>query len=149
MKIHNEVVGKFKIKAKRKIRKRYRLTVNAMQAEHISRALETYARLGIGQLEACDNALWHFAEKEKVLFFKIGEALKKVKPILGLQENSSHGILSKEVPDMFRSCWDMYQVIRHKISWDEHPEGGNGVNFRTPMVTSEMPLIKIENERCF
>jgi hypothetical protein len=62
----------------------------------------------------------------------------------GLPRNAYHGIFSDKIPDEARVAWDLHQVIRHRLSWDDQPEGGITVNFDTPMKYGKEELAIIE-----
>ena len=37
-------------------------------------------------------------------------------------------------------AWDILLVLRHRLAWDANPEGGNTVDFGTPLSMSGVPL---------
>ncbi len=126
----------------------YVLKVTEEQAKVISDALEFYARIGIGQL---DQILWHPAwrmagmtkesdvdriETDELLRHS-RRALTRDKPALGISAADT---------DSKRS-YDIHQVIRHRISWDNNPEGGLTVDFQEPLNVSgnKFPEFKKED----
>jgi hypothetical protein len=142
---------------KKKNNKRYQLILTEQQCNVIKLALECYSRMGMGQyftsiemsspfykfkrinnnLEATTE-LW---DTQKVNF--LCRMIKN--EILGLDANEYFGIHSTQINDTYRQAWDIEQVIRHKISWDNNPTGGSTVNYHEPMKSSnqeELPLIE-------
>lgn len=121
--------------------KTYTLTVTETQAEIIAAALDFYARIGCGQFQVIGelfpvprkesglsintyiHEVWHNTYYQKQLFFGGKEV----------------GITSAE--NRFKTAFDIFQVIRHRVSWDRKPEGGITVNFGEPFqVNHDEPL---------
>jgi hypothetical protein len=131
--------------------KEYVLRLNERQAEIVSRALDLYSRIGIGQFEEIvtiyEASQWD-AENPPTSG-KVQEARRYVQDakfaLTGFQTNASHSIVSEKVNDAFRVAWDVCKVIRHRIAWDKSPGGGHGVNFDEPYQTSKEALPKIES----
>lgn len=129
---------------------RYTITVTRQQAQTLQTACEVLARLGIGQFR---DALDHLPTGE----FRpsdwhddmdaIGEILSKHTP--------SH-VDGDRTSAVAKDAWDLYQVIRHRLSWDAAIERGDiqpgqprdwqkmmGVNYDTPMQTGVEALAQI------
>lgn len=124
----------------------YKVTLSEAQVDVILRALDMYSRLGCGQFEEIDR-LFQFDPRRnpKSYGWDIRCQLDALKQqFLPLQFNASYSICSQEVPVDFRLAWDVYQTIRHHVSWERHPEGGFTVNFREPMNVSGAALCTIE-----
>ncbi len=141
--------------------KTYLIEVNEKQARIISRGMEIFARLGIGQFR---DALEQLPLKPNdVDFFtdclpKVGELLKQhmVDHVDGWSSNL--GIHSPKVHETSRIAWDLYQVIRQRVAIDravqeEIIDNENsprkwpemmGVCYDDPMVSSTEPLAKIK-----
>lgn len=111
------------------------------------KALDTFSRLCIGQINYAVEAAWAHKgfDMDKG---KIDSLCNQIKGMLtGMASpGASYGIHSKEIPDGARIAWDIQQVIRHQLAWDRHPEGGMGVSFDKPMQSSEQPLPLIERK---
>lgn len=132
---------------------KYTLTLNEEQAQIISKALDMYSRIGIGQLE---TVIDHpeiikriFDGSAQVESFPSARNLmypaKKI--LFGYDTNASAGIYSREVLDCNRVAWDIKKVIDHRISWDKagNPPERNwstmmGVSYDDPSQSSEIPL---------
>ena len=125
----------------------YTIKLNTEQLYLIQQSLEVMSRLKSGQIsiamsEAYPQLSWDDREDiEK-------EVRSKVFP--ELSPNSYYGVGSKieEISD----CFDMIQVIRHRLSWDRLAAEGKdkpdfyGRNYDTPMKFGKHDLIKVENE---
>ncbi len=126
--------------------RQYKVTLSEAQVDVIIRALDMYSRLGCGQFEEIDR-LFQFDPRRNPQSYgwetrRKLDALKQL--YLPLQDNASYSICSQEVPVDFRLAWDVYQTLRHHVSWERHPEGGFTVNFREPMNVSGAALCTIE-----
>lgn len=117
------------------------LTVPAATARIMVEALDTYTRIGMGQLEdivsmgrfgilknsegvapsydAMEDAEHHLNAAKKSLF--------------GFPSNASHGIFSDKVAERFRTTWGVMKALRHRLAWDRTPEGGFQTSFDEPM----------------
>jgi len=129
--------------------KKYKLTVTEKQANVIRKALEIYSRIGLGQfVEILYHPQWWLNVNDTEKVHKDIDNL--IKSVCGFENsNMSYGIYSEEVDDTCRVAYDIEQVIRHRISWDNNPEGGFTVNFGKPMKTSkkeELPKIEENKE---
>ena len=125
---------------------KYILELTETQAQALATALESFVRLGITQYGAAiDMALpgdllpGHKPELEGAF-----NTIKKV--IHGLNPNQGLSILnSTEVSEPVKIAHDAYEVIRYRLSWDKHPEGGSTVNFSEPLrasKTEELPVFR-------
>lgn len=107
----------------------------------IQRALELYARLGLGQFETLldlarfedlrrtDGSVVPAANMDEAR-----ELLTKVKSLLtGLESNASYGISGSKVGAEFQKAWDVQRAVRHRLAWDRNPEGGLSVQFDEPL----------------
>lgn len=116
--------------------KKYRLDLTDEQAKTTSYALELYSRLRMGQwaelIDLCldfkDDDYAH--KKFDVLIPELMRLRKEVYPELSPNWGHSYGVGKFEDADL---AWEIHEVLRNKIAWTEHPEGGNGVDFGKPM----------------
>jgi len=143
--------------------KSYQVTLTKNQAQVLMVATEVLARLGIGQFR---DALRHLPLSE---YSPPGwhEALDTIGCILSqfTKDNvdgyrSSLGIHNSKTGEDSKIAWDLYQVLRHHLSWEDAVAEGkvesmNGrrnwdtmmtVNYDEPMVSSLEPLAKIETK---
>jgi hypothetical protein len=123
-------------------RLQYVLEMDAEQANILTAALELYARISVGQWnELADLTLDlrddEYCEKRDDLI----DGLKKLRRIAfpDLGDNASYSVTSN--PYTCRA-WELYTVLRHRIAWTRHPEGGMAVCFYEPISFSGKPLAK-------
>lgn len=125
----------------------YQITVSKEQASLIQDALEIYSRLSSGQVGIALDIAYNF----KLSWDQKRQAENLVKPIVfpELSRNAYYGVGCKESP-MIAKCFDMVQVIRHRLAWDSLADKGRtepefrSVSYDEPMQYSELPLPKIE-----
>jgi hypothetical protein len=132
----------------------YNLTLNADQARVIQMALELYSRVGAGQL----GFLMEHPEIQKrtrAARLSVTELQVAIDGIKGaiyadMAPGQYYGIHSRELLDDTRSAWDLQQVIRHRMAWDQagNPEKRDfntmfQVFFDDPMAASKQPLARI------
>ena len=116
------------------IMSKYTLTLTARQAAEISSACEIVARLQMGQV---DMALRELPGEQP----KNYDALREIQQMIERGDSIA---------------WDLYQVIRHRLSWDRAYESGEiekgerrkwpemmGVSFDEPMKMGSEPLAVI------
>ncbi len=124
---------------------KYLLEIDSEQAQIISKACELYARLHLGQLRVLVEEFIGRMDCEK--FWQLRDGMKSLEYLItGFPNNSYQSIVSPSLSDCAKTAWDIYQVVRHKIVWTEHPEPKNGfrnVNYDEPLQTSMHPLPNI------
>ncbi len=118
---------------------KYSIKVSLAQAELISLALDIYSRMESGQLEWIFSMIsWKYYEN-----LETAEPLiKDLKKLLTGMQKGNLGI--GNVSEKAKMAFDLHQVIRHRLSWDENPDGGVAVHFNKPMQWSGEPLAKID-----
>lgn len=113
--------------------RRYVLELSEAQAELVSRAVELYARLGLGQFHLVLDRFfsWKGKESESARARPLLQALATIR---NGDPHSHPGIHSKEISDDYRVCFDLYQVVRHRLAWDREPNPKDRliVDFREP-----------------
>jgi hypothetical protein len=123
----------------------YKLTITEQQASIIVRALDLFARIGTGQFEEVLNVYdrdFAFSPEARE---GMRSALKAAKAHAGHPPNGSFSILNPKVSDDFRAAYDVMQVIRHRLAWDQNPQGNPlRVDFDKPRQTSALPMANIE-----
>lgn len=122
----------------------YILKITEDQAKIISKALDLYSRIFMGQFkEILDFQFGWKMELEDHEWCR--KALQTVKRVAtGLENNAYYGIFSEKISNKARAAYDIHQVIRNKLAWDNNPNGGITVNFDKPINTSAMPLPDIK-----
>lgn len=126
-----------------------RLAFTGAQGKAIRNALDFLSRVHIGQLDSMYwLLLWHGRSRERVQELQVLKdiILREVKPLVtDMPPNASWGISSPEVAERARIAFDIQQVVRYRLAWDEEPNGGATVDFYEPMRTSsEEPMPRIE-----
>lgn len=142
--IIDAILEKYKTLEKTK----YQLTISEKQTRVIMYALDLFSRIGIGQLE---EILRH-PQYANVIFnnnatYKVcKELLDEIKRYLtNFPPHASYGIGHPEVHGDCTISYDLVQVIRHRLAWDNNPEGGIQVDFGKPMrFSNEEELAKIK-----
>jgi len=130
--------------------KNYILELNETQAKAIVLSLESFVRLGLVQYS---NAIEIALPVHRLIGHNqiVEDACNVIKrEIYKISPNGSLSICNtKEVSETVKIAHDVYEVMRNKISWDNKPEGGNGVSFSTPLQTSKekLPIFKIEENK--
>lgn len=128
--------------------RKYRITLTEDHLHAILEATEFHERIAMGQfreiLEVVDPGFKLPQEARETANDLFTLARRSLMPELK-SDNAFYSIRSPELKDMNRVMYDILQVVRHRLSWDRHPEGGFGVNFDKPWRSSEkLDLIEIE-----
>lgn len=120
--------------------RKYILEMNEDQAQILTDALEFYARMSIGQWKELADISLDMRDDE---YFEKREALvnglKKLRAIAypELPYDGSYSVTAKPLACL---AWELYTVMRHRIAWTNHPEGGIIVDFDDPISFSGIPL---------
>lgn len=107
----------------------------------VQNALETYARIGLGQFEAIVSLARLGAltrsdgspipiESQEAASVALASAKAS---LMGLGANVSKGIYGPHVGAEFRKAWEAHTALRHRLAWDRNPQGGIGVQFDEPL----------------
>ena len=120
--------------------RKYILEMNEDQAQILTDALEFYARMSIGQWNELAELVLNldddeYVDKER----KMVNRLMKLRYIAfpDLPIDASYSVTSKPLACL---AWELYTVVRHRIAWTNHPEGGMTVNFDPPISFTGVPL---------
>lgn len=127
------------------VTKKYNLKLTEGQAQALVMGLESFMRLGIAQY----NLAIEMALPGKLLpgyNKELEESFQTIKKnIYNIVPSMSLSLWDKEmVSETVRVAHDIYEVIRHKLAWDRHPEGGFTVDFNSPLKISDtenLPII--------
>lgn len=125
----------------------YSLKINQQQAQTLRLACEVLARLGMGQFhQALENMPidWKkaYSQDWNDDLMAIGKILSKhtVSNVDGW--GKSLGI--NNASETSKIAWDLYQVIRHRISWDRAIEEGIVENENSPRDWSKMMMVSYD-----
>lgn len=134
------------------------ITCSIEQARVMSKALEVYMRLGIGQIGIVSELLrdgvipmkseepriappFHVVDDFEVL-------MNQAKVLLGFSAGASNGIGHRNNDVSTHRAYQMMKNLRHALARHRNPEGGVGVDFGNPNMlnyTGEAPpAVKIE-----
>lgn len=97
-----------------------------------------------GQL---NEILGHHREKMEINNIKlVKEKLDNIRERCG----GYYSISSREISDNYRIAYDIQQVIRYRLAWDENPDGGFGFIYDKPIKYSnvELPVIEEISHEC-
>lgn len=141
---------------------KYTLELTKSQLQALQLATEIYARLGIGQIR---DAIYALPLDESKGYPPMHEICRDVEAAIAKHTISnvdgyraSLGIHHKDVKEPVKIAWDLYQVIRNRIAWDDAIEKGIvenhqsprnwsggmfGVHYDDPLKTSLEPLARI------
>lgn len=120
---------------------RYRLEITRKQAQVIQEACDLYSRLKCGQMEELLRFFDLRARASRDDFQAARVFLEKIGQIVtGLGPGVSHSVGSHEIGDEARVAYDLLQVIRNRLAWEEKPEGGLAVDFDEVRHGSQEPI---------
>lgn len=126
---------------------KYVLTLTSEQASALSVACETLARIRIGQLDQLEDAIfWSHPLPDKDAVDEHFKHLDEFRNKLNELETIAFpkGWCSLGSDKFAETAWNIYQVIRYKQAWHDHPEGGTTVNFHRPLDISGVGLPSCE-----
>ena len=142
--------------------KTYTLTITEEQAKTIQVACEFLARIQGGQVR---EVFQHLPLRKGIdwsVYHEIQDELTKRMPEILKDEingrNSHFGVGHPDLPKSHDIAWDLYQVVRHQLSWEYAVEQGwvedlnssrkwdkmLGVSYDEPMRFGCEPLAKME-----
>lgn len=130
---------------------KYVLTLTREQAITAQNALELYARLRIGQFE-------HISEKLLDFGLGVDEYCRRrdiANDLLGLAAcilfgKNQYGRPDTKKDNLHHRAWNIYEALRYRMAWHDHPEGGWGVCFDEPYPWGNEPVpqcVITEHER--
>lgn len=143
-------------------KKQYQVTVTKEQLEVISQACELLARVQLGQWDYMIDHLPLQKEMDYEKYHQLKDTIREMMPMIledGMNGvNSSYGVANPNLPRSNGIAFDIRDVIRHKISWENAVEKGiieteessrkwpemMYVNYDPPMHWGSEPLIKIQ-----
>ena len=126
---------------------KYLLEIDEDHARLLIEALDFYSRVHMGQLEVITEQHIHsFDDPEDCHRFR--QTVLLLKDDLGIHHNAHWGIRSPKVIEGAKIAFDIQQIIRHRLAWDRHPEGGHTVDFGSLFKCSQSKsLPKIYGEK--
>lgn len=123
---------------------RYVLKLREEDARIVSRACELFTRLHIGQLDELVFELMKyqegdedFSQKREIAKSLLMSVRSLMFPELPPFAGASHGAGHTEQDGR---AWNVYQVLRSQIAWQNNPEGGYTVDFAEAINLLGFPL---------
>lgn len=130
----------------------YQITISEKQAGIIQTALELYSRIHMGQFDVIVDQLLGYRKIRELSWEAIQElrdGMRALEPVFtGLSPHAYYGIHSDMVSDNARVAWDLQQVVRNRLAWDNDPAPDVkdrwkdsrrfGVQYDDPMQSSEV-----------
>lgn len=127
----------------------YKLIVNKDQLRIIKTALETYARLGTGQIEVIisDLGFYKYDQFKHVIHEfhspDVVDAIGTIKHnLFNLGYTSSHSISNNKINKDFKVSFDLYNSVRNRIISDD---ADNTIESPSDLRVSENGSIQIES----
>lgn len=116
--------------------RKYNLEITEKQAKIIIQSLDFFSRMGCGQW---NEIFYHpsigFSKEPNINEIARNNINFTKNLIMGLGKNEFIGIFESD--ECNKIAWDILQVIRHRIAWDNEPRGGIQVIFDTPFKSSK------------
>ena len=131
---------------------KYTITLEKQQLDIITKALDFYARIQLGQVSQLTNP--YLIPLPDADYSDVDNKLIELKKIMfpELPEKSYYSIKSKKIADPVRQAVDIMEVISHKLAWDyyvppkdEPQKKPEGEIFKNPFHWSsdlELPTIE-------
>lgn len=121
------------------------LEINEDHIKLLIRILDFYSRIVLGQFEeilyGCIIFGWNSSIISNIDLVKIRRLLGEIKHKL---YTGPFGIYSEEIPEEAKITYDIQQVIRYRLAWDNNPNGGITIDFDEPMKCSNIDFPEIE-----
>jgi len=97
---------------------KYQLELEKEHLEIIKKSLDLYARLQMGQLSQLTNP--YLIPLQDAEYKDVEELLKELKKSMfpELPEKSFYSLKSKKISDPVRQAVDIFEVINHRLAWD-------------------------------
>ena len=130
--------------------KKYILKIDEEQARMLCMACEFYARMTCGQWQeltshTLDLNREDYCEARDQMEDLLLQARGFAFPDLSHSFGHSYGVGKFHHSDI---AWELYEVVRHCLAWTIHPEGGDTVDFGTPISFSghALPVCTVKGE---
>lgn len=118
-----------------------RLVLDKRTAYAARESLELFTRLGIGQLEEVRQSVRMPDPGQPFPHDKLNRLDVLVaefkRDATGMSQHASFGIYNPKVPDVVTQAWALMGAIRHRLAWDQTPEGSMGVWHDEPLFNED------------
>lgn len=103
-----------------KKQRKYTITITQTQAEVMNRALELYSRLKAGQLSEIYFEFMDPKKSSRELFEVAAKVMKRsIWPDMEYNATKGVGQDTRDGNGKGDIAWDMHEVLRHRLAWDE------------------------------
>ncbi len=118
-----------------------RMVMDKRTAWAVREGLELYTRLGIGQLEEIRQDI-SMTQAGAQYPYKALERLSGLlanfkRTVLGLASNASFGVYNPLLEPSVTKAWALMRTLRHRLAWDQTPEGRMGVWHDEPLLAED------------
>ena len=115
------------------------IKLDRQEAEALIEAASLHAAVAMGQLGEI-AALWRL-RRDPGAVRQAGATLKAAWRAIGGRPGLEYfRIEDPRVPQAAKAAWDIYKVMRHRLAWEDQPQGGVAACFKPPVATSASPL---------
>lgn len=116
------------------------------EAEALVEATSLLASVAMGQLGEIAQ-IWRMRRDAAELRWG-SETLKLAwRAVGGLPRGAYFDVGDRRVPEAAKAAWDVYKAIRHRMAWEESPEGGVAQAFKTPRPVASAAMPSLSGDR--
>jgi len=118
-----------------------RLVLDKRSALAVREGLELFTRLSIGQLEEIRQEV-SLDETNKPYPYEMLDLLSGYiasfkQQVVGFSSNASFGIHNPKLNPVVTKSWALMRALRHRLAWDQTPEGRMGTWHDEPMLSED------------
>lgn len=133
----------------------YQITMNREHLDLLLQATDIMSRIHMLQFNRMADVVQPTEDSHFEKLHQFQDELNNLKKFWDISLNASFGINSNQISNDARTYWDMHQVLRNFVSYEDHPEvtpenrwkipNGWTVNFDEVLqANNDIGLIKIE-----
>jgi hypothetical protein len=123
------------------------LELGVPEAALVQRALELYARIGMGQMDFIADEFGYNQLKRTDGSLNSPANMEQARATLdqlrfeltGMAPCTSYGIYGDRTSDAVKKAWGMQHAVRHRMAWDRQPLGGGSTQFDEPCTQDPNP----------
>lgn len=119
----------------------YQINLNEEHMQSLILACETLLRVSMAQFNYAIDMGFNVPDDRMEEVRKACDILKEA---CGLSPSQNYSAHSSQVKESAKVAHDIYEVLRHRLSWDRKPQGGFGVYYDTPFLISLQPPVKVK-----
>jgi hypothetical protein len=123
----------------------HEIKLDRQEAEALIEAAALHAAVAMGQLGEI-AMLWRL-RRDPTAVRQAGASLKAAWRAIGGRPGLEYfRIEDARVPQAAKAAWDVYKLMRHRLAWEDQPEGGVAPCFKPPVATSSSPLPQLSGD---